>query len=649
MSKHKSLFIQRTLSLAFVFAFAAPLFAQAPPRLSRADSYFGVHFDFHAELDDPEIGGATTREMVNALIDATDPDYFEIDTKGHPGVSSYPTKVGNSAGRFVGDPLKIWREATADRGVALYGHHSGVWDRRACQLHPDWQAQNPDGSFIGEKASIVGPYVDSLFVPQLLELANDYELDGAWVDGDVWGLVVDWSPALCERFTKETGIEKAPTDPSDPNWKTWRNFQREAFREYVKRYCRKVKEDSPNFQICCNWAFSAHMPEPPFEGIDFISGDLCGYNCVDVARYNSRLFASQGVPWDLMSWSFHDWKLRVLDDPKSRKPAIQLMREAACVIPQGGGYQAVFSQAPAGYPPKRDGSVDVEKVKLFKEVAEFCRARQEFCFKSQFVPQIAVLLSTQGTYDRWDVNNAGLFWWDHRQEGVVSCLLDNQQAVSVLVTRRLLERLNEFPLVVACEWDSLEEELKTRLVDYVKTGGKLFIVGENTKALFNAALDEAQKEDARKLGTDAPEGFSVEFYALGKGRIATVDRPFSEAYMGDPKPELRDFVGAVVNELFPDPIVKVEGSREIDVSLARDVAGELVVGLTNVSGPHRTAGVIDRIDPIRNVQVAIRTAAKPKKVLLQPGAREVDWTWKDGAVQLTVESVPICELVVVTE
>jgi hypothetical protein len=49
--------------------------------------------------------------------------------------------------------------------------------------------------------------------------------------------------------------------------------------------------------------------------------------------------STQGVPWDLMAWSFTKpgggagWV---------QKPAVQLMREAACVLPQGGGFQAYY-------------------------------------------------------------------------------------------------------------------------------------------------------------------------------------------------------------------------------------------------------------------------------------------------------------------
>ena len=383
-----------------------------PKRLQRKDSYFGVHFDFHAELTDKNIGQHTTPEMVNAIIDIIHPDYIEVDTKGHPGVSSYPTKVGNHGGSFVGDPLKVWREVTAKRGVALYGHHSGTMDRLAREKNPQWAAIGPQGEPIS-KASLFGPFTDKLLIPQLIELAVDYKLDGVWVDGDIWELLPDYCDAAKNAFTQQTGIKTFPKKPDDPKWFEWTEFQREALRNHLRHYIAKVKEQAPGFQICSNWTFTDMMPELVACDVDFISGDIYGGDdCVNVSRYVSRLVASQGTAWDLMSWSFVDWSLKTLDPPQARKSAIQLMQEAACVIAQGGGYQAVFTQAGAGTPPLRDGSVDLEKLKPMGEVGKFCRERQEVCFKAKPVPQIAVLCSTDAAYRRW--SRMGDILFSHR-------------------------------------------------------------------------------------------------------------------------------------------------------------------------------------------------------------------------------------------
>ena len=56
--------------------------ATGPRRLKRADSFFGIHFDFHAGMDCKEIGKNTTPEMVEKIIAAAHPDYIQIDWQG---------------------------------------------------------------------------------------------------------------------------------------------------------------------------------------------------------------------------------------------------------------------------------------------------------------------------------------------------------------------------------------------------------------------------------------------------------------------------------------------------------------------------------------------------------------------------------------
>ena len=101
------------------------------------------------------------------------------------------------------------------------------------------------------------------------------------------------------------------------------------------------------------------MPEPVSAPVDWISGDFSPEDSVNSAAFSARYISRQGKPWDLMSWSF----VTVPTAGRSRqKPAVQLEREAAVVLAQGGGYQAYFTQ-------ERDGSVRLEELPVMAEVA----------------------------------------------------------------------------------------------------------------------------------------------------------------------------------------------------------------------------------------------------------------------------------------
>jgi len=595
--------------------------AADPPRLTRAESFFGIHFDFHAGPNDTEVGKNTTPEMINRLIDMIKPDYLQIDSKGHPGYSSFPTKTGNPVPSFVGDPLKVWREETAKRGVALYTHYSGVWDSRAVELNPEWAAMDASGTPSKNMISVFGPYVDQLMIPQLKELAG-YGLDGVWVDGECWATVPDYGNRAVKLFRETTGIETIPQNPSDPHWFEWMQFHREAFRNYMRHYIAEVRTEYPQFQIADNWAFTDHMLETVSVPVNFLSGDYSPGDAVNSARYSGRYLVHQGLPWDLMAWSFSF-------PVKKLKTADQLKREAAVVLALGGGFQTYFWQ-------QRDGSVDLEELSVMTTVAEFVRERQAYCHRSLQIPQIALLNST-ASFQR---NNPGVFarYGEHNQiRGVLQCLLEGQNSVDVVNELTLNRKMDRYPLIVIPEWGYLQRTFCEDLAEYVRNGGSLLIIGDKTVPLFEDVLD-----------VEINEHEPVTLAEIGNGRVALIPKGFGLAYAASQDEKLRIFVNDIVHQLFPFPKVEVKGSPWVDVSVSR-LRGQLTIHLVNTSGQHRDLEIIDSIEPIGPLEILIRSTTRPGKITLQPGAIGCPFTWQDNTITLEIDSVPIYSIVVIED
>ncbi|HEY5909783.1 MAG TPA: alpha-amylase family protein [Verrucomicrobiae bacterium] len=661
----------RTYSLLLASLLALPItpaLAQNPPRLKRADSFLGIHFDFHAGPDCTEIGKNTTREMILDVIDKVHPDYLQIDCKGHRGLSSYPTKVGNPAPGFVGDPLRLWRQVTAEKGVSLYMHYSGVWDSEAIIRHPDWAAVNGDGKTNGNATSLFGPYVDQLLIPQLRELAGVYKIDGVWIDGDCWAAVPDYSEPAMKAWGKSFGLDSGPRpQPNGTHWFDFLQFNREAFRAYLRHYITEVRKTNPEFQSCSNWAFSDHMPEAVCAPVDFLSGDYSPQDSVNSARISARYLARQGKPWDLMAWSF---TTQAGKDGATQKSALQLQREAAVVLAMGGGFQAYFTQ-------KRDGSVRSERMPVMGEVAKFCRARQAFCHHATQVPQIALLYSTTAHYLRAN----GLFPRDHSPfSGTLQALLESQQSVELLGEHQLSGRMREYPLIVVPEWEYLAPEFNAELVEYVKQGGTLLLIGPRTAPLFERELDvkiEASKglptvhlahdnelmsgvglrvqcgATARPFGRlqtveklDAEPYPAATIAPVGKGRIAALYFSFSPAYLKSRSQAGRKFLNLLVHELFPKPIVEVSGSPDVDVVVNR-LGGKLAINLINTSGPHRTEPIIESIPPAGPLSLAIRQSVRPQKITLQPAGQPLAFEHSSGEVRVKVPPVQVHDILVV--
>ncbi len=645
--------------------------AEAPRRLKRAESFLGVHFDFHAGPDCTEIGKNTTRESIEHVIDLVHPDYLQIDCKGHPGLSSYPTKVGNQAPGFVGDPLRLWRQVTAERGVALYMHYSGVWDSEAIRKHPDWAVIDAAGKPNGNATSFFSAYADQLLIPQLRELAGDYGVDGAWVDGECWASVPDYGAAALKAFREATGIADVPRKPGEPHWYEFLQFNREAFRTYLRHYIAEVKRTNPAMQLCSNWAFTDHMPEPVSAPVDFLSGDYSPEDSVNSARLSARYLARQGKPWDLMAWGF---TTKPGKNGSRMKSAVQLEREAAVVLALGGGFQAYFNQ-------RRDGSVPEERMPIMAEVAKFCRARQAICHHALPVPQVALLYSTAAHYRR--IN--GLFNRDLTPlRGTLQALLESQQSVEVLGEHQLTGRMAEYPLIVVPECDYLEPAFRRELLDYVETGGNLLLVGPESAALFAEELGVTWEGEASaqphflthattlirtqglsravRLGAkaqpfgrlqvaraaDAASQPAASIASRGRGRIAATYFDFSQGYLADRSEAARAWLDALARQLFPQPLVEVTGSPDVDVAVNR-LDGRLTINLVNTAGPHADpqTPIFDSIPVVGPLAIKIHTATVPARITLEPGSQPVAFEYRAGAAQLTLPRLEIHSVLVV--
>ena len=101
----------------------------------RLESVLGIHFDFHAR-EGMNIGDIYSPDIIAKMLDRVKPDFVQCDTKGHPGISSYPTEIGRKAENICHDVLRLWRNLTAERDIALYAHYSGLYDMSAAQSIP---------------------------------------------------------------------------------------------------------------------------------------------------------------------------------------------------------------------------------------------------------------------------------------------------------------------------------------------------------------------------------------------------------------------------------------------------------------------------------------------------------------------------------
>ena len=661
--------ISRSNLLIFLAVINTALTAQPVERthkLKRADCFFGVHFDLHASEDITDAGKTLTYAMVDTFLTRVNPDFIQIDCKGHPGISSYPTNVGYHVKGFEKDPLKLFREVTEKNKVALFMHYSGVMDAEAVKQHPSWAIVKANGKRSAEKISFFSPYLDSLMIPQLKELSSVYHVDGAWIDGDCWAVEPDYGEASLKRFTSETGINDIPHGQGDKYYPQFLEYTRLLFREHLKKYVDAIHRFDPGFQITSNWSYSSMMPEKVNINVDFLSGDVTPLNGVYRSAFEARCLAPQGKPWDLMAWGF-SWNGGTM--PMSIKSSVQLEQEAAEIMAMGGGVQFYFQQ-------NRDLSIKPWLSGMLADIGKFCRDRQPYCHKAVALPQIA-LLYPSAAYQRSSPvaysRPLGMI------QGALYSLLDGQNSVEIRMEHNIDSKMIDYPLIIIPECDFIEEKIAEELRDYVRNGGNLIVIGPDASLIFKRELGihTAEKKPVHEafitsrgnigairsevletaLSSEAkpvsmfynssdfryPGNYpSASVTTYGKGTIAGIYFNAGTCYSEYRNFVLRDLINDLVERMMPGKIVEVSGSHLVHVAANR-LNGKLMINLVNVAGDHMGQNTIgfDEIPVVNNLTINLKLPSEPEKIVLQPEGKELDVVFRKGRYTVVVPEIRI--------
>jgi hypothetical protein len=640
--------------------------AKESKKLNRSDSYFGIHLDLHADENTTDAGRTLTYEMVDTFLTKVKPDFIQIDCKGHPGISSYPTEVGYHVKGFEKDPLRLFRDVTEKNNVALYMHFSGVWDGKVVQQHPDWAVIKSNREKSTQKVSFFSPYLDTYMIPQLKELSGKYHVDGAWIDGECWAVEPDYGKASLTLFTSETGIKEIPRNRTDKNYPEFLEYTRRLFRGHLKKYVDAIHAYDPDFQITSNWSYSSMMPEKVDINVDFLSGDVTPQNGVYRSAFEARCLAPQGKPWDLMAWGF-SWNGG--DMPMSIKSAVNLKQEAAEIIAMGGGVQFYFQQ-------NRDLSIKPWIAEMLEDIGKFCRDRQKYCHKAVPVPQIALMYPSY-SYQRSSPvpysRSLGML------QGALYSILDGQQSVEILMEHHLTGNMEKYPLIIIPECDYIDTTFKEELISYVKNGGNLLITGPDAALIFKNELGILSSEKTSRQGAFITAGGKIgsvksellkvrleenakilsvfykgsdfmypENYAsssvnlLGKGKIAAIYFNTGSSYTEYKTFVIRDFVNETINNLFTDKIVEISGSRLLHVAINM-LNDRMHINLINVGGNHSGQNTIgyDEVPSLKEIEVAIKTDSRPRYIKLQPEGKKLKYKYSDGRYIVKIPEIAL--------
>lgn len=663
----------------------------------RKDCFFGLHNDFHAKPQEGIVIGATLTEAdIRTICETMKPDFIQIDCKGHPGYTSYPSKLGNAMPHFAGDPLALWRRITKEYGIGLYMHYSGVYEIKYTGEHPEDSAIAADGTPT-TSVRLDGDYMHRVLIPQISELVDNYQIDGLWIDGDCWLARPDYRSETVAKFEADTGISLGgtlPANPGDPYFDEYMEFSREQYRTYLRTYVDILHEKYPDLQICSNWAFSDHMPEAVCANVDFLSGDFNPLHSFNSSRYAGRYLAQQNVPWDLMAWGC---RFQSYGTPLTiPKHPIQSMQEAASVISLGGAFQNYVLQYP-------DGSPNTAHWQTLGSLSDFVRARQPFCFRGKPMPQAAMLVST---YDRF-AEMTRSYSRDGCEKLIAdtALLCDSGLSLTVVAEHTLEGRYDAYPLIVVPElYKGLRDETVAALRAYVENGGSLCLMGAKTAQFFaekgfpfavspnkempdlpnNSDCENGHQGIQYKAGV--PYYFTMDgvhfgsvvgawevtadgetigtlhrnmrsagvpfakLIGMGKGTLAVIAADIGSQYAEYAQYLHRDMIKRVADALYT-PLVKIERACGLLELTCLEKDGRLMIQLVNAGGQHAndTCASEDFLPPVMDITLSIANERQPKRLVLQPEGRELPFTTDGDRTVVTLDRVDIHSIIQVIE
>ncbi len=192
------------------------------------------------------------------------------------GYTIYPSAVSEAHGlpaqnpAFEGfDPLPVWKEEAAKRGIALHawidglavGNELGDGIGPILSTHPEWAAVDRDHADDPRPhpsangfywLDVSDPVAREYFLDLMVETVTTYDLDGINIDYMRYPVVEDWrktfnfSPDARRAFERTHGVDPITLDPTDERWELWQRFVENEENRLVAELSARVKRAKPS-------------------------------------------------------------------------------------------------------------------------------------------------------------------------------------------------------------------------------------------------------------------------------------------------------------------------------------------------------------------------------------------------------------------
>lgn len=627
-----------------------------------------VHLDFHTGGDVPDVGSAfCPDDFQRTLLDAA-VDSITCFAVCHHGFCYYPSHVGPQHPSLKFNLLRAQLEAAHAVGIKVPVYISVGGNEEAYRRHPEWQEVAPEGQQawggagdppLFHKLCFNTDYLDFL-CRQTEEVIRQFpDADGLFFD------IVFQGECLCSKC--QEGMRSMGMSPENADDR--RRYGTVVMQKYYDRIMAVIRRLAPNMAVFHNSCHVKPTASQFFQHythweLESLPTGGWGYDHFPLTAAFAR---KTGFLFTGMTGKFHHtWgEFGGLKTPQALRYECSLMLAAGAKCSIGDQCHPC-------------GRLDESTYRVIGEAYREVREKEPFCRTAVNRAEIALLASNLASPSAIGISRI-------LQEG--HFLFD--------VLRADMD-YSDYPMVILSEEETLTDNEKTALQNYLSRGGKVLVAGETLKQLpldYGAEIGEmtecypvymlpCEKYRPEYLSTPivcyaknvmlkvtsgeslgkiyepyfnrSPEHFCGHCYtpnrqepsewALGvrNGNLCALSMPLFASYAEHGQVILKNFLASVIAELLGEERIVITNLPSMgrcyvteDKRNSRQIVHLLYANLLK-----RGDGleVVDELLPLHDITVSLLVGPrKMKGVYLEPQHQELSFTQEDGRISFTVD------------
>lgn len=644
-----------------------------------------INLDFHTSEHIDGIGSRFSKENFQQALTVGHIDSITVFAKCHHGWAYHETEVNKMHPHLKFDLLAAQIEAAHEIGVKTPVYISVGYDERALREHEDWRMWTKEDydaqrcptmeSAMFHYACFNSEYIDYLMA-EIEEVVKNYDADGIFLD------IVSPHECYCPKCCAELEARGGKVG----NLKDMLEFGEEVFERYYNRAREVVDKIKPGLPIFHNAGhvyrgrrdLMHHISH--FE-IESLPSGGWGYDNLPITAAYVRNFDKEFLS---MTGKFHGtW-----GEFGGYKHTNALIYETALALANNAGCSVGDQLHP-------DGEMDLVTYKMIGKAYERVEKISKIQQGARNVADIGVL-SAEAAYWHYKTIDFGFDdpGYQESDTGAVRILNEGHYLFDFL---DFDSDFSGYKLIILPDRIRLDGEIKLKLENYLKQGGKLLMSGSsgllNNKDEFFGDFGISFKGKSEfspvytvpkftfgEIGNTAYVTYAKAYNIEADGKISIADRenPYfnrtSEHFCSHQHaPNNKNAVGstAVINGnvayiginifeeyaktgcIFAKDFVRYVLEEMVEKSLKCDIPSQGTATMLRKSDAEfvhlvytpivkRGDGieVIEDIVPLYNVDCTVRTEIeRVSEVKLMPDGKKIEFTQKDGKLCFTVPRV----------